>query len=271
MNEKWAGMVVVQPAGRGLTSIEGIFKVPDSLTLSEGAPDGYNLVSIFVGLGDNGKIPPSLSPLEKESKNIASHTSSQDIHPPALERLPKLTKSKDNLPQLQAGISLMSQKKAGIVTTSHFAYYSLSSQSPSQQLALSEFQFNLNDTLRLSITSNTINFENFSTGKKFSKYINGTANNPCRNRPCIPPVKRSSSASTTGETGYWIVEEGASTGEQFGNFGTLEWKGASGNISLGAKVEAGGGDRWAIADANGTKVVEVAVINGEYFQVGLVA
>lgn len=59
VNEKWAGVVVEQPASEGLTSIEGTFKVPEGLNLSDGAPDGYNLVSIFVGLGDGGKFPPS--------------------------------------------------------------------------------------------------------------------------------------------------------------------------------------------------------------------
>lgn len=48
----------------------------------------------------------------------------------------------------------------------------------------------------------------------------------------------------------------------------LEWKGAGGNTSLGNKIEAGGGDRWVIGDAEGRKV-GVAVINGEQFQVGL--
>lgn len=56
VNEKWAGMVVERPADQGLMGIEGSFQIPEALTLSEGAPDGYNLVSIFIGLGDGGRF-----------------------------------------------------------------------------------------------------------------------------------------------------------------------------------------------------------------------
>ncbi|CAG8980396.1 hypothetical protein HYALB_00003960 [Hymenoscyphus albidus] len=227
VNRQWAGMVVKQPAGQGFTSVEGTFQVPAALTFSESAPSGYNVVSIFLGLGDN-----------------------------------------DTTPQVQAAISIMSQKKGDSVTTSHYAWYTLSSTSVQEQLAPTQFSFSMTDTIYLRINAHTLSFENLSTGSSYSRNLTRTGFE-CKKRPCVAPKNKvRDGAMGKGETAYWILQEGVSTGQEFGDFGVLEWRGASA-MRNGVKVGAGSGDRWVTVDGEGGgRVVQTAVIDGEYFQVG---